>query len=280
MVAALYQPFPMAGAARAQVWRYSPEFRRPRHFHAEPEINVVARGTGTFGAGESVTDVAAGDLVWWLPGQDHELIDASTDFDLYVIGLTPELSARVLGASLEAAYAGPARVRLAPRLLAHLKALCGGSNGLADVAAVERRVGDLWRHGHALRVEPADRHVLTRRALTSLLEGADVDRADLAHLSRTHPSEVSRHFRRNVGLTLTAYRTRLRLLRFIELADGGAANLLSASNGAGFGSYSQCHRAFQRAFGCGPRRFFGSGGAGPMRDVFAPSAPRTSPCPC
>jgi AraC-like DNA-binding protein len=72
-----------------------------------------------------------------------------------------------------------------------------------------------------------------------------------------------------MGTTLTDYRTRLRLLRLIERVDAGSS-LLAAALEAGFGSYSQCHRAFTRVFGCTPRRFFGSELRGAMIGAFAP----------
>ena len=81
-------------------------------------------------------------------------------------------------------------------------------------------------------------------------------------------SEVSRYFHRDIGLTLVAYRTRLRLIRFIQLVEGGR-NFLTAAIEAGFGSYSQCHRAFQRAFDCAPRLFFGTGLSEEMKGRFA-----------
>jgi methylphosphotriester-DNA--protein-cysteine methyltransferase len=68
---------------------------------------------------------------------------------------------------------------------------------------------------------------------------------------------VSRNFHRDIGLTLIAYRTRLRLIHFIELVERGHRRFLTAAIDAGFGSYSQCHRAFQQAFDCTPRVFFG-----------------------
>ena len=45
----LYQPFPMPGAARAHIWHHVPETRRPRHFHSEPELNLVTGGFGFAG---------------------------------------------------------------------------------------------------------------------------------------------------------------------------------------------------------------------------------------
>ena len=94
---ALYQPFPLPTRARGHVWRHKPATRRPRHFHAEPELNLVTAGTARFGMGDLAIDVGPGDLLWWPPGQDHVLLDASVDFDLFVVGVTPELSDRVLG---------------------------------------------------------------------------------------------------------------------------------------------------------------------------------------
>lgn len=267
-----YQPFPMAGRARGQIWRYAPEFRRPRHFHAEPELNVVVRGTATFGAGEMSQVVSSGDLLWWLPGQDHELVEASPDFDLFVIGLTPELSDRVLGGASPSAFAGPARVRLAGAALDRLRERCLGLPAPGDTAAVEGHVGDVWRDAHALRAAPPAKHALTRRALASLLDRRDVGRGDIAVRARAAPSEVSRHFRRDLGLTLTAYRTRLRLLKLIENAQDGTQSLLSAALLAGFGSYSQCHRAFRQTLACTPRTFFSHGLRAQMREVFAPAA--------
>ena len=120
-------------------------------------------------------------------------------------------------------------------------------------------MGDLWREAHGLRARISDHHPLTVRALSSLLGRPDLKRGELARLIHGNASEVSRHFHRDIGLTLVAYRTRLRLIRFIQLVEGGGRSFLAAAIDAGFGSYSQCHRAFQQAFDCTPRVFFGTG---------------------
>jgi AraC-like DNA-binding protein len=258
---ALHQPFPLPTRARGHVWRHRPETRRPRHFHAEPELNLVTAGTARFGMGDLAIDVRAGELLWWPPGQDHVLLDASADFDLFVVGVTPELSDRVLGVDGAAAHAGATRVRLPPDVLASVQSLCAAASHrldpvAQDASAIERQVGDLWRAAHRARRVPCNRHVLTRRALGHLLERPDATRADIAQAIQADPTEVSRHFHRDMGLTLAGYRTRLRLLRFVQAVDGGAPGLMAAALEAGFGSYAQCHRAFQQTFGCPPRRFF------------------------
>jgi len=266
---ALYQPFPLPGAARGHIWHHVPETRRPRHFHSEPEVNLVTAGRGSFGVGEMTLAVAAGDLLWWSPGQDHVLLDASADFDLFVIGLTPELSARVLGPDGPAAYTGATRVRLDPAALASLRSQCD-IPPTNDAGAVEGRVGDLWRQAHRLRLATPGKHALSGRALVSLIQRPELRRTDVATMVRGYPTEVSRHFHKDVGLTLTEYRTRLRLVRFIQAARAGQTNLMLAALESGFGSYSQCHRTFQETFGCSPRHYLRPDVRSRMENAFSP----------
>ena len=267
MLDAVYQPFPTVGSALGHIWRHAVPTRRPRHFHAEPELNLVAAGTATFGVGATSIPVAAGDLLSWSPGQDHVLLDSSADFDLFVIGVTPTLSTRVLGGDGDDSHGGPTRVRLDARTTARLSARAAVPMQGQDPSVVERHVGDFWREAQALRKTAPNRHALTRRALACLLEHPNLCRSELARITRGYPTEVSRYFHRDMGLTLGAFRRRLRLLRFVQLTDEGAT-LLTAAMEAGFGSYSQCHRDFQRVFGCSPRAYFKTGLRRQMEDAF------------
>jgi AraC-like DNA-binding protein len=266
---AIYQPFPIPTAARAHIWRHAPATKRPRHFHAEPELNLVAAGRAKFGMGELVLSVCEGDLLWWPPGQDHVLLESSPDFDLFVIGVAQEFSLRVLAGDAEALHVGPVQARLSPEILEEFVEICSAPTNAFDAPAIERRVGDLWRTAHYLRQKPCAMHTLTRRALVSLAESPDLARSDVAHQLRAYPTEVSRHFHKDMGVTLTAFRTRLRLLRFIQAVDGGAENLLAAALAAGFGSYSQCHRTFQQTLACTPRAFFGTAVRAEMQEAFS-----------
>jgi len=232
---------------------------------------LVAAGSGAFGVGDSTIRVAAGDLLWWSPGQDHVLLDSSPDFDLYVIGLAPELSARVLGEWNLRAHGGATRIRLEQSALSRLRSLCSAPLG-SDPGAVEHHIGDLWRDAQDSRLKILDKHALTVRAMLSLLRRPDLRRDEVALAAKGHPTDVSRHFHKDVGLTLTEYRTRLRLLRFISIADRRDTNLLSAAFDAGFGSYSQCHRAFQETLGCSPRQFFGTDVRARMEGAVVPAA--------
>ena len=270
MAEALYQPFPIPGTARGHVWHHVPATRRPRHFHPEPELNLIAAGRAVFGVGEATLSVSTGDLLWWPPGQDHVLLDSTPDLDLYVIGVTPAFSEHVLSDRVSGATGGATRLQLDHRTLTSLRTACAVQIADVDAPAVERHLGDLWHEAQGLRARIADRHPLTVRALSSLLGRPDLKRGELARLIHGNASEVSRYFHRDLGLTLVAYRTRLRLIRFIQLIEGDHRSFLAAAIDAGFGSYSQCHRVFQQAFACTPRVFFGTGVSEEMKGRFAP----------
>lgn len=272
MAATLYQPFPIAGGARGQIWRHQPSTRRPRHFHAEPELNLVTAGRGAFGFGGNTVEVATGDLLFWTPGQDHELLSASDDFDLFVIGLLPGFSERVLGAQAPTSERGPAWLRLSPVQLVSIAPQCLFPALHGDTVAKERAVGDLWRLAHSFRAAHRTGHALTRRSLGFVNACPEISRVEIARRSKASPGEISRHFHRDMGLPLSAYRTRVRLLRFIQLVDAGNT-FLRAALAAGFGSYSQCHRVFHATLACAPSAFFTSPIRQVIEDAFAPFAP-------
>lgn len=259
----------MLPGRRGQVWRYAPEYRRPRHFHSEPELNFVVAGTATFGTGRDTITATAGALLSWPPGVDHELLAASPDLDLFVFALTPELCERVLANRGAAAMAGPLLVNVPQSECPPLRALASAPAHSPEAAVGDEHVATLWTRAHRVRLDVPSERGLGARVLRSLLQAPDLDRRERAQLIGAHPSEVSRQFHKEVGIKLGTYRTRLRLLRFIELVDSGQT-LLRAALGAGFGSYSQCHRAFTTAFGCAPRVFFGGALRHDMAAQFVP----------
>jgi AraC-like DNA-binding protein len=141
-----------------------------------------------------------------------------------------------------------------------------------DIVVKERTVGDLWRLAHSFRDMRTVGHTLTRRSLCLVNDSPDISRDEIARRSHASPGEVSRHFHRDMGLPLSAFRGRVRLLRFIHLVDEGNT-FLQAALAAGFGSYSQCHRVFQSTLGCAPRAFFASPVRRTIENSYAPMAP-------
>jgi len=260
-VSPLFQPFPMQSGRRAQVWRHQPAFQRPRHFHDEPEINVVVSGSGTLGIGDRTLRVSAGDLFVFQPGQDHVLVDASADFDLFVLALSEELAERAVGlrtlASGRQATLPEPELRTTASELAHVATVRDGTVAEARLAGLfARAVG--WASGS---------HVLSRRALESARTEPALPGAALARRLSTAPSLLSRSFHEELGVPLVEYRARVKLMRFVEHVDRGHS-LIRAAFEADFGSYAQCHRVFRRAVGCSPRDYF----AGERRRIDAEMA--------
>lgn len=232
---------------RAQAWRHQPAFLRPRHFHAEPELNLVTRGTATFAIGDVQMTLTRGDVVLFHPGQDHVLLGASSDLGLFAVALLPELAARACGALTHVASRGFRMSEIetaeAESALTELGASGGGQ---------EAPLADLF---HSVRARAARTHVLSRLTLQQVSLDPGISGAQLGSALRTQPSALSRHFHDDMGVRLVEYRARTRLIAFIGLVDQGHA-LSRAALDAGFGSYAQCHRVFSATLGCSPRHYF------------------------
>ena len=266
---ALHQDFLPADDEKAFVWKYSDPIggRRPRHFHGEPEINLVVRGAATFGVGDRVLRVSQGELVTFPSGQDHVLLEPSSDLYLFAVGLTPHYSAQVLKGDVSL----PMHLKLDKH---ELRSITTRAAEIVDRPRSEQLGAELWERIHwvSRRSSAAGNHtahVLTRRVLQVMRRAPELGLEALAAEARAHPTEVSRHFHRDMGMTLVRYRMRDRVMRLIQLVDAGQRQLTAAANDAGFGSYSQCHRAFQSELGCAPRQFFAAGFRARMQLVYA-----------
>jgi AraC-like DNA-binding protein len=249
MAHAVFQPFPMLTGRRAQVWRHQPDFRRPRHFHPEPELNVVVRGKALMGLGGSVTRLERGAVLLFHPGQDHVLLEASEDLELFVFALRPELAAGACGSLSRVASSG---CTLSDSALLALTRALEAYGSVADSNAVELGLSALFNE---LLGELANNHVLSRRALQAMDENPEATGALLARRLGVDQSALSRHFHADLNLTFVEYRARLRTMAFIRLVDEGQT-ITRAALEAGFGSYAQSHRVLSKALGCAPRRYF------------------------
>ncbi len=271
---AIHQGFlPTQGKSRAFVWKYSPVNwgRRPRHFHIEPELNLIASGQAVFGIGETVVRVSQGDLIGFPPAQDHVLLEASPDLYLFAIGVEAGLSADILGTAADEVLR-PLKVRLSSE---DFRMLVNRASAVVDRVGVEQACAELWEHAHWLgrpcaAGRTAAMHVLTRRALSAVSRAPHLGLRSLSGRLRVADSEISRYFHRDVGIPFARYRTRLRLLRLIGFMDGSGMTLGAAAEAAGFGSYSQCHRIFQAELGCSPRCFFQTGLREQMQQAYDP----------
>ncbi len=208
-------------------------------------MNVVLGGRCVMRVGRHHYAMSPSSVLLLAPGQDHEMVSAEPELRLWVMALSPELAEVVVG-SVGRSMMGLRQVSS--------EGLEGMLLELAEVRSkevVETQVAKLFRQYH----EPRWQHVLSRRAVEVMGTEPGCQATSLARQLHTHPSVLSRVFHEEVGSSLTEYRTRLRLLQFIRNVDEGK-NLTEAAFASGFGSYAQLHRAFHRALGCAPRRFF------------------------
>jgi len=71
-------------------------------------------------------------------------------------------------------------------------------------------------------------------------------------------SRLARLFKKDMGVSLVAYRNDLRMERFFRLLDDHEwqwTTLAAAVRAAGFGSYAQFHRLFRSRVSLAPREF-------------------------
>jgi AraC-like DNA-binding protein/quercetin dioxygenase-like cupin family protein len=268
-----------AQPVQAYMWKYSPVNggRRPRHFHVEPELNLVVHGWAEFGVGDSVVRAGPGEVVGFPAGQDHVLLAASPDLFLFALGMTPMLASEVVRGQV-----GETAVPLSLRLNSKdLDALTRRAEQVVERAGTEQPCAELWEHIHWLSRSSATAaaapiHVLTKRALQLVAESPELSLEGVARGVKGCASEISRYFHRDIGMTFVHYRARIRLLRFMRLAEESRGNLTAAAIAAGFGSYSQCHRAFQADLGCSPRAFLKAGVRQQMQLAYADDAARAA----
>jgi AraC-like DNA-binding protein len=251
-----------------RVVRHAAGDLRPRaHRHAELEVNLVVRGTASYLLGERRYELIPGTLTWLFPGQDHVLVDESSDHALWWAVFRPDLVARTAtspGAQplLEGdpidRYSRRLDPQRATRLAALLRELCEAESlddGLFNVGLSYLLLG-AWRA--FLDSDDVVGGVDVHPAVDQLarLLHADPDAGPLADLARTvglSAPHLSRLFNTQMGLSITRFRNQQRLQRFVRLyGNGRRTTALAAAHEAGFGSYAQFYRVFRQETGRSP----------------------------
>lgn len=258
---------PIRVGAQGYAWRYlgpqiSPSL--PSHHHEELEANLVTAGSATYVVGEEEVGLHPGSLLWLFPGQEHRLASATPDFRMWIVvfkpGLVQQAAARAPGLSA----GDPGRVVVSALPARRLRALDMVARDLAATPEDSGRypVGLTWwllsaweagagREDGGSRLHPA---VACAMDLVRREPGAGL--SSLAGEVGLSPSQLSRLFRRDVGVSLSRYRNRVRLEAFFKKREAGLARtMLETALDAGFGSYAQFNRVFRGQMGCTPMEY-------------------------
>ena len=206
-------------------------------------------------------------LTWLFPGQDHVLVEESSDHELWWAVFRPALVAQIATSRharplLEADPFGQFSRRLDSGRLRRLGALFHEVQDAEAVDDVLVNTGLAYLLSFAWRafldsddvVEGVDLHPAVETVARILR--ADPDAGDLAALARAghlSSSHLSRTFKEQIGVSISRFRNQQRLQRFLGLyGRGQRTTALAAAHEAGFGSYAQFYRVFREQTGRSP----------------------------
>ena len=232
---------------------------RRAHTHDELELNIGVSGRGRYLVDGRSVDVGAGTLLLLSPEQAHLLVEESPDFSMWVAVIRAEAVPPIKPDHGFCIQSSPDDAAFLSTLCRQLAATQQAEQFNAGIRFLFMRAEELAeRSGHDAG---AVMHPAVIRATRFMKQPEDVpDVAAIARKSGMSRSQLSRLFKKQTGFTLVEYRQSIQLERFLFLYGAGAKrNLMEAALEAGFGSYIQFYRIFQRRFGCGPREYFGTG---------------------
>jgi AraC-like DNA-binding protein len=252
------------------IWHYrNLGVAHKRHHHAELELNLVTRGTGTYLLGNRRYQIRRGDLLWLFPAQEHLLFEQTADFEMW-IGVfkrrvvkrtATDQNTRVL---LQTEPSGEFCRRLSEKDVASvedlLRALAEATDQLSLLnAGLPYGLLYAWRcFERAADVPVRDVHPAVERAARLIRDddsGNTLSLDELAHRAGLSPTRLSRLFKEQTGFAMVEFRNRQRVERFLDIyGTGQRRTMLDAALEAGFGSYPQFHRVFKRLMGYSPMR--------------------------
>lgn len=121
--------------------------------------------------------------------------------------------------------------------------------------AVKRAYAARGRKPHCARFGTERAHAECAEAVKTFLAQHYRERCSLEHVARTvavSPFHLTRIFRRQTGLTIVRYLSRLRLRASLEELADTRMRLLDVALGLGFANHSHFSDAFRREFGIPP----------------------------
>lgn len=232
---------------------------------AEPRLGhgmvLARRGRFRRQAGGQVTDVDPTVGYLMAPGDEEQFAHPAGGDLCTWIGLTPELWHTVAG---ERTPAGPAVYVDAALELTHRRLLAAATHGDIEFGVTEHLIGALTQ---ALRLSPpsvAGTLVADARHAIATGHPAATGLLALADLLGVSPYRLSRAFTRELGVSLTWYRNRVRVGRALDRLAAGERDLAGLAADLDFTDQSHLCRTLRAHLGRTPtevrRLLHGEGG--------------------
>lgn len=248
----------------------APEEIFPPHHHEHLEINLVEKGQAKYNVNNRIYSLEAHCLVFLFPAQEHVLYDRSPDFKMWNITVRQSFlntlcKSRFLmplkARDTEEYFCRqmhPATSRLYEKLLPDIAEQQKNHPGIFRLG-LAYLVASLWKDFHENTTPVTHRPVTPHvQKVVYLLSHAE-EQESLYILSKKlniGPSQVSRMFKKEMGISITEFRNRTKLDRFVNLMSKNPNHdLLTLAMDAGFGSYTQFFRIFRKEMGMTPEQF-------------------------
>lgn len=239
------------------------------HRHDEVECNLIVRGAGAYLLNGQRVDLRPNSILWLFPEQEHLLLDQTNDFKMWILVVKPDYLAQLCTDEmtqtlLERKPAGSFLRHLRQQQFEQLVALCQAVATMHEEPARHNAgLGYLllsaWSAFQTGSIVPLNDPIhpaidkIARHIHTGQL--AD-DLQTVAALVDLTPETVSRLFKSQTGISLTAFRNRCRVDRFLEIyGHGHAFTMLESALRAGFGSYAQFYRVFMQVMKITPAAY-------------------------
>lgn len=219
----------------------------------ELEFSLILAGTAKYFVDNEDHNLAAGTLVWLVPGQAR-LLTASSNLEMWIVStMQPPWDAALLAG----VAAFPARTLVPADAAALDRQLAAALSDDNEPEPFDTQLAHILRFAARASIYSAERrhdplHQAVLRALSMMRNMAAIpsleELASACGMSRNY---LARLLIDHTGSGYSGWRNRARLERFHAVfpqSDG----LLAAALSADFGSYAQFHRVFLELIGCTP----------------------------
>jgi len=249
------------------LWIARPSTGLRMHRHEELEVNLILRGRGSYLLDDRRYELSRNSLVWLFPEQNHVLLDFTPEFEMWVLLFRPAMVRRVCVTpstrTLRAARPpGHFCKQLPVQQARKLDALFHEVAASLDAEAAQFNAGlayamlGAWAAQQATTAATASTevHPAIEKAIAFMRQDTlPVRLGELARRAGLSESHLSRVFKEQTGVSISVFRNRLRLERFVTLyGEGRQRTIMEAALEAGFGSYAQFHRIFKEMMGQSP----------------------------